>query len=352
MKKFLFFAASAVLVLAGCAKNEVVVSPDNQKAIEFSTYVGKTPITKGENHTSAYGRDYGLIVIESNDANWALSNDFLTAETTKTFTLHVDGSGNTSLTQSGNEAHLYWPADATQNLQFYAMYPNPSTENGLAPYTVTIEQTIANQKDYLWARAKGSYATVGNSPINLGFEHLLSKLNITASQSAGLIANNPTTVTITELTIGKTGNNFHSTVSIDPTKETSAAVSVSGDTMLAPWTLTGTTTSGTTTPWAAVPENDTVTLTDGDNANLILAPENITLPVTVKYTVAYSGVSNSYEKTANIVLDLKTGKSYIINLELPAEEQHEITFTVTDNVAWATDGTDPTGGDQWTDSGK
>ncbi len=344
MKKFLFIIISAILVLASCAKNEVVVS-GKQKAINFSTYLGKTPALKGVDNVSTLGKNFGLIIIESAtpEDDWELSDghigslDFIGLSVSGS-----DGDGD-GLASATPEYPLYWPLDPTQELQFYSMHPVPDPvfigSNGINPYTLVIRQSIYEQSDYIFARAKASYNSVGGGAVSLDFRHLLSKLNITATRSLALQAEGAESVVVTKLVLGSNEINFHDKAQFNPAEDLAGnepyTITVpDGAALLAPWTLTGEFTVG---------DSDATLLTNESNGgNIFVAPEDFSgdsaFPVHIEYTVKYADKDVRYLKDTKITMDLTGAHAYVINLELPVEKR-EITFSVIDDTMnWTENG--------------
>lgn len=200
MKKLMIIAASAALVLAaGCAKNEVCLPTEGPKAIGFTNYTPKH-ITKAD-ATYASGNtlvdDKVFKVYAYSTANATAFTSALTGAT-----LFMDGVDVTYNTGGDSDATLntysplrYWPSgDTPDKLTFWAYYPiqadngivytAPSGSNGVGSYAFTAATTSAAMVDFMVADVKNDmyYGTTGSHPVAVNgvvpftFRHQLTKV--------------------------------------------------------------------------------------------------------------------------------------------------------------------------------
>ncbi len=373
MKKYILLIIAALL-LASCAKNEVVGSK-KQRTIDFDAYVGKSPVAKGEDHTSVADiARFGMTVLYKNadgsnlGTTYSMTFDALMQQGNVCQSLAVYISDGVVTPSSP----LHWPDDDDQIVQFFAMWPDPGNYPESAhPYVLPVAYSIAEQSDYLFARNYACFRTNGNKPIVLPFEHVMSKVNFTATLSSQLAAVGAS-IEVKKLTIGLAeddavnnlqADNFKNKVAVDLNTHVDRPITSTVFTSRYypadyythdgnpinkavphnPWVLSSdpyeSDEPDVRYDWNITP-GETITLTTGDYANMFVAPETIDLPVSVEYTVKYAdGVPDTYtySKPAVIHLEMKKGHSYVINLTLSAD-RYPVKFEITeDNMDWPDD---------------
>ncbi len=292
MKKFLFLAASAALVLASCAKNEVLVNPDQQEAIGFGTYVGQSPVTKaneqGVDVLSTYGfgvyANYGGITFGKN-----------LMDNTK-----IDYN-DAVCTYNKDEDTKYWSTTTNDNYAFYAYAPYTAGIS-MSDGKITIESD--DNTDYLVATPiTGTKATIlnGDNDIDLVFRHAKSKLtvNITHSEANGA------TFTLTGWSIA----GFHSKGDLDLNF------------------------NGTTATWTNLTGDARTIQSSVTGDSFLVIPDNYTaLTLTVNYTLTQGSLE--YENqvlTKTIELDLDGTTAYDLNITAGL---NSIEFAATVNDNW------------------
>jgi len=211
MKKSVFFAAIAALVLAGCAKNETFVNVADKDAVSFGAYTGRVETKAGPtddmNLDALKQHGFGVFATYSGTKDFedptlaGATNDFM-------FNEWVKWDGTSAWTYSPIK---YWPnptngqnADA-QKVSFfaYAPYANPATpapanEIGITGFSIEgghnmVLYSFSNDKnvpnvDLMWGyKAKDTTTdpatyTINNNltrttdKVKFIFQHLLSKL--------------------------------------------------------------------------------------------------------------------------------------------------------------------------------
>ena len=253
MKKSIFFAAIAAVVLASCAKNEVV----NYKTVDevsFGAYTGRTITKAGAtddiNLDALKQHGFGVFATYSGTNDYetltAATNDFMYNQLVKYYDANGDGTEGWEYTPL-----KYWPnptngqnADA-QKVSFfaYAPYADPATTETVGITGFSIDATtghnlvhygFSNDKntpnvDLMWGyKTKDAtdptnvVYTINNNltrtanDVAFVFQHLLSKLGgsqegaITDPDAAGYVANgliikaNPTADPTSDYNVGTT----------------------------------------------------------------------------------------------------------------------------------------------------
>ncbi len=357
MKKYLLIIVS-ILVLASCAKNEVVGSK-TPRAVGFSTYVGKSPESKGTEINTIQdiiarasepgplvnvpNNFFGITMIEAPATTWALNDSYATWENVNEgniqfIPVQVTGEGLTLYDMDGTkEIILYWPDDDAQILQFYAMWPAVSpyriVNSGMInPYPIEIFPEVENQIDYLFARNQGSYSTNGNKAIKIAFQHVMSKLNVSAT-----IADLPegiSDVVVTALKIGSETVNFKDRAKVELTED--AGIRIFVPTPAEPENSNDPN-PGPLAPFAFTLDKSVAESSARLTDNLFVAPEKIDIPIEITYNINYEGVNpvvNTVTENVTLGLDLKQGKAYMIELVLPLNNIETVKFSVLESEDW------------------
>ena len=232
MKKLVFFAALAVAVLAGCAKNETYVNVSDQDAVSFGAYSGRTITKAGAtddmNLDALKQHGFGVFATYSGTDTYetlaAATNDFMNNQLVKWYDANGDGVTGWEYTPI-----KYWPnptngqsADA-QKVSFfaYAPYAEPGASEtvGITGFSIDantghnmVHYGFSNDKDVhnvdlMWGyKTKDGSTNPATYTINNNltrtandvafvFQHLLSKLGgsqegtITDPTDPGYVAN-------------------------------------------------------------------------------------------------------------------------------------------------------------------
>ncbi len=153
MQKLLSIAASVMILLASCAKNELITGTFSHKAVEFCVYQGNAPVGKG-------------LVTDNGAADLATSASIkktgfgITAYYTETSDWEADASvpnfmyNQEVVWDSGAGLWTYsplkyWPTMPGEKISFFAYAPYADGENGLAPS----DNTAANPS-VKWTRTE------------------------------------------------------------------------------------------------------------------------------------------------------------------------------------------------------
>lgn len=334
MKKVFLLAATAILVLASCTKNQIIETPSDQKTIGFSAFTHLStkalPITGGN-----------IITETANIKVYSYLMNGITSTTTTNTAFFDDVLDYTSSAWQTDPVR-YWPSTtvgtATKSLSFFAFYPsdaavsNYAADNYLASsankpsFTYTVP-AVADQKDLLVASKehqtyKGC-ATDGQ--IDFQFAHALSQIAFSAKGDMAALKYKVTNITI-------------------------------GNTITADIYPTGTYTYGATTPWSSITgtkttysypnagfpaagiDGTTVTVLDGkvnsstvNNTYLMLLPQTVTnSKINVTYSVedaAGNVILPSTTKTTDITYTWAPGSKYTYILTLPSDT-YPITYSV------------------------
>ena len=233
MKKALFFIVALAAVAIGCTKSEVIKAPGRGREVKFSTYVGKTPLTKAESADLAYVQR--TLATGGGFQVYAFLHNYITPETgtpepgeqvyngddsyvnvasVGTSTAYMDKVVTwvgpvAADPDNGIEAAdgywdydgvVYWPDHTTsRKLAFAAWGLNVKdnitwdTDNTVAeneksghPYgqsytkfTYTVPANVADQKDLLVAPFLPNQGLSENQdakPVEISFKHLLSRV--------------------------------------------------------------------------------------------------------------------------------------------------------------------------------
>lgn len=207
MKKTMILAAAAALVLASCAKTELIpVIEDTLNPIGFASYSPRSLTKAGDTYVSgstlvenktfavyawktAYGNFLGV-----NPGNPTFMNPVTVTWKGDT----TDGDGNTYTPVR------YWPAgDTPDNLSFAAYYPAggagitaPTFASGVGTYAFEAQGTSAAMVDFLVADVVNDqvYASTNVSPtykntVSFTFKHQLAKVQFKFKKASDVDAN-------------------------------------------------------------------------------------------------------------------------------------------------------------------
>ncbi len=305
MKKFLFLAASAALVLASCAKNEIVVNPAQQESIGFGSYVGQSPLTKADidNATTLQGRQEGFGVFayygtydESTTAN-LMSNTQITYQST------VWDYATASETK-------YWSTTDDDVYSFFAYAPYMAN-TAMTTGKVVMPTYSELDEDFLVAVAqvdqkRSTYKTDGKVPFV--FRHAKAKLAVKATDAS---TEESHTLTVNKITIGNIYKGGSVAMKLEKAADKVVWSDLTDNTRSIEYTLSN---NSSTTHHLIVPYNYT------------------NLPVTVDYTLTQgSVVYNNQVAKGTLAMNLSGSTSYILNVNVKLDE---ITFSVTEVNKW------------------
>ena len=319
MKKSLFAIFAVAACFASCSK--VVESTVFDNPISFDNYVGKDAMTRAsvvENVKSVRVNAH----LRPKASTHAFLANFMNNQEVK-WEAAAQGDGG-SWTYAPAK---FWPA-ADQVVDFVAWVPvnNATVENATLEFTVPKE--VKMQTDLLVAGSQmGLNRAADNSPVNLNFKHLLSRIGFQIS-ATGIPNDDVTVVELVEVTLN---GGFASSGVVDMTKDiNNIAIAAADDTE----TTSAYTLTGTHFGW-----EDNV-MTNGDTQNtdesyIMLIPDgNDPESITVTYTITTDngdGTTTEVENTADFDLDgnssfvYEAGKAYKYIFRITLES---ITFEV------------------------
>lgn len=234
MKKALFFIVALAAVAIGCTKSEVVKAPGRGREIKFSTYVGKTPLTKAESADLSYVQRelatgggfqvYAFLhnkitaTVENPDQNEQVYNgegtilDVSTVGTSSaymdkivTWVGPVEENPETEEIEAADgywdyDGVVYWPDHTTSRKLAFAAFGlnvkdnitwetdesvigNEKTQHpegqSYTKFTYTVPSAVADQKDLLVAPFLANQGLSENQeaqPVVINFKHLLSRV--------------------------------------------------------------------------------------------------------------------------------------------------------------------------------
>ncbi len=337
MKKIFTLAALAAICFASCSKNEVIVPQTEANEISFASYVGKAPVTKANDISSATDTDLtdnGFVVSAYHTGAQTWEN-YTGKTTAPNFMLFEKVSYNTGWSYVNAK---YWPANETDLITFVAYAPATITESvptvwGEGDDAGKVKFAVDGATDLIWGIKEdcNKNVTPGNETndcadgiVDLQLDHKLCRLKISAYKAS----NYPHTIKVTKVELGNVFATECSLTVADGSITTNEESTKKGYTLTAETELTGT----------ALTTTETLQSREGvDGANstmLILAPQIVTIPVTVTYTTQDSlegapEVTN--EKTANVDITMVSGYEYDLVLKVSLDK---IEFTVVDTGAW------------------
>lgn len=188
MKKFMIFAATAALVLAGCAKNEVTSTVREDVPIGFGSYAGRA-ITKAT--TDSYVGPGAATFTATNQHIGVYA--YVGDATASTFMNNVD----VTLATNGTEASTnyspirYWPKQevAANAIDFIAYYPyggtgitgagigNTTENTHYGTLGFTVQDAIADQVDFMYADpVEDQYYSTNSGVVPFVFHHALTRV--------------------------------------------------------------------------------------------------------------------------------------------------------------------------------
>ena len=226
MKKTLIFAAAAALVLASCAKTEVVSVNEAQENIPvgFSNYAPRA-ITKADGtlvNSGALpaGSKIGVYGYSTGTSN--LASGFTTKPE---FMVGSVTYASTSATATASDPIRYWPKTVTNLLSFFAYYPYgnagisgvpTASTAGMGTFTFTQAAAVGSMVDFMISNVANDQYYFKSAPdpenpngvkaingvVPLTFNHMLSKVNLQFKTLSDYSANG-VTITVTSATISK-----------------------------------------------------------------------------------------------------------------------------------------------------
>ena len=252
-KTQLFVAIASVMLATSCSESQDVMGGVNlsNQTIQINPSVGHPSSRAVETNVS----NLGSFRVSSFQASQANHMD-------KVLYSYKDGAWTT------DAGKFFWPMDG--DLHFYAYAPDvPGAEDAPGTYEITSSsQKLANfspcasaaeQKDFVYAYAKGNLTDNGTSGVDVDFKHALTEVSIAAKND-----NSAYTVEVTGVKLG----NIKS-------KGTFSFPAVGGTTP-ASWDLSGSGVATYTTTWTTASKlGKAVSSLDASNVAFMLLPQQL-----------------------------------------------------------------------------
>ena len=252
-KSNLFVAIASVMLATSCSENQDVMGVVNlsNQTIQINPSVGHPSSRAVETNVSNLG-SFRVSAFQGSDANYM----------DKVLYSYKDGVWTT------DAGKFFWPMDG--DLHFYAYAPEvPGATDAPGTYEITSSsQKLANfspcasaaeQKDFVYAYAKGNLTDNGTSGMDVDFKHALTEVSIAAKND-----NSAYTVEVTGVKLG----NIKS-------KGTFSFPAVGGTTP-ASWDLSGSGVATYTTTWTTASKlGKAVSSLDASNVAFMLLPQQL-----------------------------------------------------------------------------
>ena len=340
-KFFMGIAAMAALTLVSCSSEDLNSLSDNSSkggAISFDGYLGRSAVAVNGTRGSVIKIDglkeatggFGVFGNYSENTPLAYGENLFKNEQV------TYSSSNTTSTKWAYKNTKYWPTEGHIDFLAYAPYDSNQKLIGDSKLEFTVNPTITDQKDLLWANAanqtKANNSGTGKN-VKFTFNHALSRLGYTVKLKEKYTG---ATIKLTNITLAGSPNGsegaFYKTGTIDLSKTPSSTdlwekPSTSDAKQKFDW-FTGEAQTLATTPDYENPKTD----------YLFVIPQNFSaaesesdkLYVIVEYTIGYNDVTTTITNKVYKQLDNKfeQGKAYTINLTIgltPIEFDAEVT---------------------------
>lgn len=232
MKKIFVMAALAMAAIS-CTKSDVLESPVLDQPINFFTYLGRTPVTKGNfvelDDMKTTGFDVKALKCVATTTTTGDGESATTNTTLEPFAntpyMHVkltsEGAGWQYVeVETGKAVNYYWPTNTSEKLVFVGYGLNASgtfaTGTGDAAsteeyikfatgsntdFTYTVPRTIADHKDLIVTNTGICDQDNCETGVVLNFEHLLSRIDFAITSSGGNGAEGTLPVYIKDLSL-------------------------------------------------------------------------------------------------------------------------------------------------------
>ena len=334
MKKVIFISALAIAAAVSCTKSDIVDTKFNEQ-ISFESYIGRDAMTKaGVTNRGNIGNIaiYGFYLGNS-EATWSESSVANLWENV-TFT----GTNGTYTTTQKK----YWTND-TDKYAFFAYAPAESnlavasaTEKKNPKVTFTVEDEIADQKDFVYSNNLKSTWKTKTDATKLEFKHALSRINVTASTTETSIQyiikkvdikgkfNTQDVLTLNTGLWQKNGQLAQESTTFNVFTHDETVITKDN---VADFALSNTNFAGTEEDnyLMVIPTNfDATPKTEGEVTTYPDACE-----IEIQYTTWYEGQESGLNvKSFPFGTDFQQGKAYTFNFVFQLDANNEIKFTV------------------------
>ena len=321
-KIFMGIAAVAALTLVSCSSDDLNSLSDNSsknEAISFDGYLGRSAVAVNGSRGSVETKEtlktdgFGVFGKYNADAGQNFGSDLFN-------NVKVYSSSTAEPVTWTYDNTKYWPTDGHVDFLAYAPHVDKKQLINGSSIDFTVEGEAANQKDLLWANAKGQ--TKENGKVTFTFAHALSRLGYKVKLNGDYTG---TTIKLNKITLAGsadgngTNKAFYKTGTID-------------------LSYTSSTTSPTTSLWKPSEEKQDFEWFSGDNQlsktdaatnpeteYLFVIPQDFSkteenadaLYVIVEYTIKYEDEKTMTNKVSSqLKLNFEQGKAYTLNLTL------------------------------------
>lgn len=300
MKKYLYTALTAALVLSSCASDEIVETAPNRTPISITTYAqGVTRF----NAVTAAPTEFHLYI--------AVGDEVL-------FDDQVTLNGTDMELKDNNGDPIYWPVDETQDVTFAA-----TTEDGIEVNSFSVDGTT----DVLATNVTMKKTESANGTVTLEFAHILSGVAFSAIAVDDLRKGLTASISSVTMTPAVSNTYNYVTGTWSTTDPSPIDFGYSGNNKLA---------VGTTT---AVALTHDYTATDNVQADLYLPG---LYNIEVKYSVVDANGNSGTNLTKKGKVTLEAGSLNNVRLQLPVTLT-AMSLSVDNTVtAWGTMPTTPT----------
>ena len=330
MKKVIF-ALAAVVALAACSQEDVIVA-DKGAAIGFDTFVGKATRVDDKTLTTGNLTDFAVYGAVTNTVNGtpATALIFNNVEVVKGGAgMDADEYAGQAKTEWKYAGTQYWIAGATYD--FAAVAPYKCGAEGAfdaATETTTIDFENDAVTDLLYAQTLNvPGAESGNQPVGFDFRHVLSKVKFSFENQ---YLSTGTTIRVREIVL----TNAHKTATATLNAGTAWDEHDAGELSIAFGNATG---AQTDTPEAIAQESEK----ESFNVRFIIPGKEHEYKVSFLVDVLYGEtVIKTYKHTASVTFTPVAGTAYDIKTVIdhenidPENKQEPIEFTVNTIPGW------------------
>ena len=355
-KFFMGIAAMAALTLVSCSSDDLNSLSDNSsknEAISFDGYLGRSAVavngSRGSVETKETLKTDGFGVFGNYNSTGGQNFGSNLFDNVKVYS-----SSTADPVKWTYDNAKYWPTQGHIDFLAYAPYDKNTTLNTTVEEKMTscinftVENTVTEQKDLLWANAKDQTKTKnsGTNKVELTFKHALAKIGYTVKLNK--VYSNAT-ITLKKITLAGSAdektNAFYTEGTIDLSKPSSTDL----------WTPSSTAAKQNFKWFSGTQDLGTTDYPNPATDCLFVIPQDFSkstaeggtkadkLFVIVEYTIKYTNHINSEmaEMTSTvsspIEKNFEQGKAYMINLTIGLTP---IEFNVTTVEDWTNGGKD------------
>ena len=323
MKKVIF-ALAAVVALAACSQEDVIVA-DKGAAIGFDTFVGKATRVDDKTLTTGNLKNFAVYGAVTNTVNGTPA----TALIFNNVEVANEGIDNDELNSDWKyKGTQYWIAGATYDFAAVAPYSCGKVDAFNATTKTTTIKNFTNDAvtDLLYAQTVATGAASGNEYVKFDFRHVLSKVKFSFENQ---YLSDGTTIRVREIVL----KNAHKTATATLNANT-AWDEHAGELSIAFGNATG---AQTDTPEAIGQGKEL----ESFKVRFIIPGKEHEYIVSFKVDVLYGEtVIKTYEHTASVTFTPVAGTAYDIKTVIdhenidPENKQEPIEFTVNTIPGW------------------